>query len=568
MKQVANVRQDGMTSDLIQVDRALESLRDSGFDLSTACGETVDNSIEANASILKIKTFGAKQIDAIAFADNGKGIDPRDLASVLKLGYSTRYNQRQGLGRFGVGMKLAGISQGKRIDIYTKPLGEEAIYHAYIDLTEISNGVQTEIRTEKFSNFPVEYDGLMQDGQKSDSFESGTLVIWSKIDRLVEGGKFGNSNQQRLQELTKFLARAYRKFINQGLKIQMNEKEIDLHDPLFILESKRASELLGENATAEIIQSDSIEIDGQKVIYSVTLLPEEVRRVRGEGGEKGSVKKYSPLYISDNEGKVSILRNGREIYYDTISRFLPARKDQDRFIGVEIDFPATLDEYFQVRNVKRGAVPVDKLRSELRAAIQKPFMAARKKIEETWNKTVREQRKEEESHTPATDAMKRAEETSPRGRGGLNISEKDAEEKLKDLLLDQGIDPDTDKDAADAFKQKVTELPITLSDGSWPGKELFDITHLNGRAIIQLNHRHPFIRGVYDPVKELADSDPELVSAEELLRFARLVEGAMDVLFMAYAKAENMHLTPDDAYADLRSYWGQFSAAYVQELLK
>jgi hypothetical protein len=47
----------------------------------------------------------------------------------------------------------------------------------------------------------------------------------------------------------------------------------------------------------------------------------------------------------------------------------------------------------------------------------------------------------------------------------------------------------------------------------------------------------------------------------------RIVAG-LDVLFMAYAKAENMHEDPDLAYGDLRSYFGQFAAAYTNELLK
>ncbi|MGB4312017.1 MAG: hypothetical protein ACOX0L_07335 [Natronincolaceae bacterium] len=42
--------------ELIKVETALESMRDSGFDLSTAVGEVVDNSIEAGAQYIKILT--------------------------------------------------------------------------------------------------------------------------------------------------------------------------------------------------------------------------------------------------------------------------------------------------------------------------------------------------------------------------------------------------------------------------------------------------------------------------------------------------------------------------------
>ncbi|MGK7900569.1 MAG: hypothetical protein AB4352_03975 [Hormoscilla sp.] len=44
------------TADIIEVDKALESMRESGFDLATAVGEVVDNSYEANANLIRIFT--------------------------------------------------------------------------------------------------------------------------------------------------------------------------------------------------------------------------------------------------------------------------------------------------------------------------------------------------------------------------------------------------------------------------------------------------------------------------------------------------------------------------------
>jgi hypothetical protein len=44
-------------SALIKVDKTLESLRNSGFDLATASGAVVDNSCEVNATIIRIHTI-------------------------------------------------------------------------------------------------------------------------------------------------------------------------------------------------------------------------------------------------------------------------------------------------------------------------------------------------------------------------------------------------------------------------------------------------------------------------------------------------------------------------------
>ncbi|HUY50381.1 MAG TPA: hypothetical protein VMV92_32520 [Streptosporangiaceae bacterium] len=68
-----------------------------------------------------------------------------------------------------------------------------------------------------------------------------------------------------------------------------------------------------------------------------------------------------------------MMRNGREINYDIVAKLLPGGVDKiDRYIGIEVAFPATLDEFFQVRNVKRSAIPVDKLREELRKWLEPP----------------------------------------------------------------------------------------------------------------------------------------------------------------------------------------------------
>ena len=594
------------SSALIEVDKTLESLRDSGFDLATASGEVIDNSYEANATIVRIRTIEKttpiqskgkgksktkqnRTIESIAFADNGNGISYETLPNALKLGFSTRYNQRNGLGRFGVGMKLAAISHARRIDIYTKPLGNEVYYHAYLDLDEVSKGSQTLIRGEVIDGFALEYLDLMQYPQSSNhpkkgqAFESGTLVVWSKVDRLIDGGNYGSGIQERFNELTKFLARAYRIFINDGFYIELNGKHITLHDPLFLLENPKVIENFAKELTENIIEKKDlrantidegdIEIDGHEVHIKVTLCPKEFRQKKGQGGrEKNPITKEEDprlrgLYIPDNEGRISIVRNNREIYYAIIPRLLPyGVKELDRFIGIEVSFPAILDEYLQVRHVKRGAEPVTKLREELKKFLERPINVARKEIREVWKHTETAKLNKARQHQFAEEAVQRAEKTLPAGKGGLQLDTQIEEKLIEDLILDSGIDPKQNPEQAKEVRERVKELPITIVDTAWPGKELFEITHLNGKATIRINHRHPFIQQVYEPLKDLASSDSSTVTAEEAIEIAKKAEIGLDILFMAYAKAENMSPNPD-VYDDLRSYWGLNAQAYTREAL-
>ena len=50
-------------------------------------------------------------------------MDATVIASCLKLGWSSRFNDRSGIGRFGVGMVLGAIHECKRIEVYSKQAG-------------------------------------------------------------------------------------------------------------------------------------------------------------------------------------------------------------------------------------------------------------------------------------------------------------------------------------------------------------------------------------------------------------------------------------------------------------
>jgi hypothetical protein len=560
---------------LTQAGQALESSRDSGFDLSAAVGEVVDNSVEAGSSKVRIRTMRTDDgttIDQIGMADDGTGIDPDILANVLSLGYSSRYNSRDGMGRFGMGLKLASLSQARRVDVYTKRVDSPTIFHTYLDLDEVERGEQDELSVDELDAFPADYADLMAHPKSGEAFTSGTLVVWSKVDRLVEGGRFGASLDERLKDLVKFLARAYRKFIDQGLFVELDGTTVTLHDPLFVLPNPRVIEKFGKDLRAEKLHVDTFDIDGHDVHVTVTLLPRELRRHKGKGGRatKGT-EEFRDLYIPDNEGKISILRQNREIYYDLVPKLYPGGKERlDRYIGVEVSFPAALDEYFQVRNVKRGAEPVSKLRERLRNDLKKPIDAARKMIREYWDEVQREENLASggaAGHEAAQDAVDEADETAPAGRAHLDVTPEEVDAELGRLIEDLGLDPDDPdtKEKAEAIRTSYQKRAITLVDGGWPGKELMDIVHLSGKAIVKINHRHPFISEVYDPVKAMAALDPADLNPDDVADLVRKVDVGLDLLFMGYAKAENMHDKPEDAYGELRSYWGIFSGGYVRQ---
>ena len=100
--------------------QAIQSERASDFDVYSAYGEVLDNSVEADASNIKMKFSTSTDkgrgknflhINSVAFGDDGNGMDDEILHHCLQLAYSSRNGSRKGIGRFGVGMTKGAISQ-------------------------------------------------------------------------------------------------------------------------------------------------------------------------------------------------------------------------------------------------------------------------------------------------------------------------------------------------------------------------------------------------------------------------------------------------------------------------
>ncbi|MYS81054.1 ATP-binding protein [Streptomyces sp. SID5474] len=557
-------------ADIIQVANALESMRDSGFDLTAAVGEPIDNSVEAGANLIRVLVryeTDRRSINAIAFADNGRGIEASIVALVLSMGFSNRYGRRRdGLGRFGVGLKLAGLSLGRRIDVYTKQSGDDAIRHAHLDLEEIKNEQQTHIRARELDGWPDEFAAAMTNTDGT-AFDSGTLVVYGKIDKLRDGGTFGTSLTEKLADLRNFIARAYRKFLDAGLRIELDGTDVTLFDPLFLMDNPRiVKKYPRAGLLGKVIDRAKIEIaDGESIEVTVTIAPVEFRWKEGEGGKcDNNGRDIREFHIPDSAGKISMVRNGREINYDIVPKLLPAGVDKvDRYIGIEVTFPAALDDFFQVRNVKRGAVPVDKLRAELREWLKRPVRLARQEIRRHWGEVATSDLAKAKEHSSATQAASRANRTSPMGQAGKQFTKEDNARIVQEILEDLGLADNQEK--SEEVRKHIQENPFTLMDGGWPGKEIFEIDHLNEKAIVRLNHRHIFVRDIYDRLKSVAKAGINGSEVDDLVALIRETVTALDLLFLAYAKAENMHRDPA-VFDNLRCYWGQSTHAFMREL--
>ena len=527
----------------VHVGRALESLRNSNYNTVSAMGEVIDNSIEADAKNIRIQIkkeeirSGKYDYTEVGFADDGKGMNEEILNKCLQLGFSERYNDRNGIGRFGVGMTLGAITQCTRIEVFSKPRGGEW-YYTYIDINETKNDPDATIPTPERKNIPSEYANLVEN--------HGTLVIWKNWDR----------EDEKIEEMKVWIGRTYRKFIGQEIvkngKVVKNNNLINIFldgekisplDPLYAIQTKynkETSELQPMMKLEEVIDQkfdppadNKVGKSGIEITFS--LLPENWRYKRGIGASGENIERR----VHQNEG-ISILRNGREVFYGHIPYFdlndeTRSRSgfiDMDRYWGCEIEFSPHLDHWFSVKNIKVGAKPLPELRKKLEMQMKDNIYDLRKAIRKVWTDATAKEKMESGAFS-GTDI---AAETLSKTNVGKKLDQADIDK----VILDAG---ETRQAVIEELQLKMLNQEYTFvkSHDIDRGSNFVDIATHGSVTLLTLNMKHAFFQKFYETLDKL---DSKNISDSNINEFKQEIETMFHLLMGSYAVAEK-DIDPD-----------------------
>lgn len=564
---------------LFKAEVLYESLRFAEYDITSGIGEILDNSVEAKASkiyininteklvINKGKKKSVEVIKEVVIADNGKGMDYETLSKSLVLGESCRpiINGKRGIGRFGVGLTLGGISLSRRIEAYTRTNANDEFDYTYIDLDEIKTG---------------ELVGVPNPIKKNPQFEklegsSGTVIKLMNCDRLrsdsIKGDTINASEQ--IMGLNTFIGRTYRKFISAGIDIFMNGEKVYLHDPLFMdgptrFDSKESIDLKADFKGEEVIELEIPNSNGKKaeVKIRMSLLPKQWRENQGDGGSEFAKKRK----IDMNEG-ISILRADREVLYDRVEYMIGKKgtakyEARDRFWGCEISFPPELDDYFHVRYIKRGAEPIPALRDKIRSIIAPVIVELRKEIESNWSKNKAEEIKEIGIFETVENTMVNIDNKLPRTIKGKDISIEEADKVIENTISEIVQPLSTDKEEFKEKKEKeLRDKAYKIELVSYPANIFFETEYLLGNIIIKLNINHPFYSKVILPLCYIEDHDN---LDEEFLNKKSQFKDAIILLLLSYSKVEAMYDGNEEIFDNIKSQWGIILATATKELFK
>ena len=243
-----------------------ESLRAYGYSTESAIADLIDNSIAARANQIDIH-FEWRGKDSWAYVlDNGSGMTEQELSSAMRPGsqHPAEIRRDDDLGRFGLGMKTASVSQCKNLSVISKKDGISSTRRwdlGYINRTN-------EWRLLK------ELSGVSQElATKLDEKEVGTLVVWEQMDRLV--GEADENDPGALdrfltvvRNLASHLSMVFHRYMSgrDRIAFTLNGRTLEPWDPFLIDES-----------STQNLPTENLEFAGSAVTVAPSVLPHHSR---------------------------------------------------------------------------------------------------------------------------------------------------------------------------------------------------------------------------------------------------------------------------------------------------
>lgn len=501
---------------IIALDKFIQSTRDSGYkSTASAVAELVDNALQSEATVVDIRVEGNPDSGAtptrVTVVDNGRGMDDNTLRQALRFGGSSRFNDRAGLGRFGMGLPNASLSQAKRVDVYSWQRAGR-IRMSYLDVDEIVEGRLVEIPAPRNSELPK---GIPSPGK------SGTIVVWQKCDRL---------DHRRISTIARKLAdtlgRMFRYFIWSGVQITVNGKPVTAQDPLFIRGSISGATIFQETVTFEVFANPD---DPKGAVGNVSITFSELPVVEWQHLSNEDKRRRG---ITNGAG-VSIVRGQREV--DVGWHFMGSkrRENYDDWWRCEIAFDPVLDEAFGITHTKQQVRPTDHLVEALQPHIEA--------IAKVLNGRVRQAH----LHAKTGRVTASAEVVAELLDANLKpIPKQSVLAQDRKALLDLGK---RNAVVRATQQQRVNgSIRYRLVEDAGRGPDFYSPMISDGIVLGALNPRHRFFTELYQPLLEAkADTD----------RAAR----ALQLTLLAAARAEAMFTRRDQqtAIANFRREWSE-----------
>ncbi len=587
---------------------AITAMRDSGYkNTAYALAELIDNAQQAEAKLIEILCLQRRElinqrerarISKIAVLDDGAGMEPDVLRMALQFGNGTRFG-RSGIGRFGMGLPNASISQACRVDVWSWQNGPDNAFHTYLDVTEIESGQMTLVPEPTHNPVPEDWRELSDGVGKS-----GTLVVWSELDihRLT-----WKSAKATLQNTERLAGRIYRRFIIAGdIRIRMLAKEesgdnvyeedAKFDDPLYLTASPLVPAPFDQTPMFELVLEDTHDIEYDSGTHKVTVRYSSAKKetVDAAGGQDRGRTPYGQ-HAARNIG-VSVIRADRELMLD--QGWCIGYDPRERWWGAEVEFPPALDEIFGVTNNKQAATHFAELAtldwSQLKEDDEE-FIDVVKRLKDEgdprgWllpladsiKRTLQDLRDNVKGQASGSRSTRKTRHDKPDDlTGTVNKSWKDrskerpiygedepiTDEELEDFKKDLTENKNYTEDEAEELINLVkdADLKVVFLEADFDNKYQMFSVDIKGSGLTEIvfNRRHPGFDDIFGTVNTV-DEDVANLSKEEVLARLTKAVNSSKIIFAAWARYEReAGMDRARALEKVRFDWGQLAAKFL-----
>lgn len=244
----------------------IDLMRFNGYSTISAIADIVDNSLPVETKRIEISIIGDK-LENLQFLihDDGLGMDKNELEGAMHLSSKDFETVRKenDLGKFGFGLKSASFSQCKELTVISRKKTSDFFGYKW-DLTYVKENNDWSVDEVSAKDI----DALLLANNITNFFQ-GTVVIWTKCDRVLNNNMDSINNQKYLAELIddtrKHLSLIYHKYLNKGLTILINGNKISAMDPF----CEKGAE--GRRSTIQF--EEKLVIEGKTINIKGYLLP-------------------------------------------------------------------------------------------------------------------------------------------------------------------------------------------------------------------------------------------------------------------------------------------------------
>ncbi len=331
----------------------IESMRSLGYSFPSAIADLLDNSISARAQKITIVAEPNLNPSLVIF-DDGCGMNQNELYEAMRYGSSNPLEERNedDLGRFGLGLKSASLSQCRKLVVVSKKENQVCGYSWDLDyVMEKQSWMLKGFSGEEIQKYP--HSELL------DNVEHGTYIYLSEFDRIKEGtGNISETFNKCLDDMINHLALVFHRYIDEGLKIVVNGVEIESRDPF----------LLNHSATQRKRES-SFHINGEKIVLKPYILPHLSKLTQDDLDKVGGKDR-----LRSDQG-FYVYRNKRLIIWGTWFRL--ERKDElNKLARVMVDIPNSLDYMWSIDIKKSTATLPDIIRRNMYNAVYESVLSS------------------------------------------------------------------------------------------------------------------------------------------------------------------------------------------------